>query len=424
MIRIDFFRPAAAALARHAGFVALVMLSCGLAAGPCRAAGNPPAIGSLVGVDGAGNPKLDDSGKPTESGGAAVALNGWLAVVLKGDTPTTIDPAKTVLFLDGREITGLKDTRYLANLKALVFHLVRSSDNASAWEPLLASPTFQPRTATLGLWLEKPAAGTSPLPPLIAGENGAPAAFKLVLIPGYWWLGAIVVLLVAAVVGCAALKTNLLKDSLLPQLAPKEQPFSLGRSQMAFWFVLIFAVYIFLYFLMWDYNTITNQSLILMGLSGATAIFAVAIDASKDTPIGAANEKLRAIDLNTYSDVVKLDAEIAQRQAALKDTPAADNATILRLQTEITDRLNKKRTCHEITRPYVSEGWYRDLTTDINGPALHRLQILVWTVTLGGVFLIQTFHTVSMPQFSDTLLALMGVTSAGYLGFKYPEKQN
>jgi len=44
-------------------------------------------------------------------------------------------------------------------------------------------------------------------------------------------------------------------------------------------------------------------------------------------------------------------------------------------------------------------------------------------LALGGVFLIDVYRTLAMPEFSVTLLALMGVTSAGYLGFKFPEKQ-
>jgi hypothetical protein len=221
-----------------------------------------------------------------------------------------------------------------------------------------------------------------------------------------------------------AAKTNILKDALLPQLAPKNQTFSLGRTQMAFWFTLIFAAYVFLFVLIWDYNTLTSQALVLMGLSGATAIFAVAIDASKETPIGTANERLCAIGLHTYGDVLQLDREIEQRQAALKQTDPNNVDAVLKLQTEITDRQNKKRSWREITQPFITEGWYRDVTTDINGPALHRLQIFVWTVTLGVLFLLDVYHTLAMPRFSELQLSLVGVSCAGYLGFKYPERQH
>jgi len=40
------------------------------------------------------------------------------------------------------------------------------------------------------------------------------------------------------------------------------------------------------------------------------------------------------------------------------------------------------------------------------------------------VFIVAVYQDLAMPEFSNTLLALMGVTSAGYLGFKYPERQS
>ena len=401
-----------AAFARVAWLGAAVTLACGLI--------SASAFADTTVIDHLSN--VDDSGKLV-AGDVAVRLDKKLAVVLDKVDPTTIiDPDKAVLFLNGRAINGLKGTQYSSIDKALIFHLVRNSDNADAWLPLLAAPSLTPRSVAVGVWLEKPVA---PQPPPLARADHVQPRFDLILISRWSLLaGAVAVLLVIASVWAGASKTNILKDALLPQLAPEEQTFSLGRSQMAFWFSLIFAAFVFLFFVLWDYNTLTSQSLILMGISGATAIFAVAIDAAKDTPIGIANEKLKAIGLDKYGDVVKLDQEIAQRQAMLQNVPAGDAITALRLQTEITDRLNKKRTGSEITRPFVTKGWYRDLTTDINGPALHRLQVFVWTLAIGVLFVIDVYRNLSLPVFSDTVLALMGITSAGYLGFKYPERQN
>ena len=122
--------------------------------------------------------------------------------------------------------------------------------------------------------------------------------------------------------------------------------------------------------------------------------------------------------------MIQLLYEIKKRTDDLNSTPPPDAATQLRLQTEITDRLIKMRTYEDLTRPFVSQGWFRDMTTDANGPALHRLQVFIWTLVLGGVFVIGIYRDLSMPEFSNTLLALMGITSAGYLGFKYPEQQS
>ncbi|MDB5409027.1 MAG: hypothetical protein JWL84_3939 [Rhodospirillales bacterium] len=384
-----------------------------------QAAAKPATDKFIVGLSG-----IDDrnqlTGDPTKDQVPTLKMSDRLAIVLDGAIPEKFDASKAVLFLNGHKITDLKDSAWLPALHALVFRLSRDSDNAAAWNPVLGSPSFEPRTIAAGLSLDN-----LPASPLIARKDGTLPILKLALIPTGWLFAAIgAVLLVLAVVWAAASKTTILKDSLLPQLPPREQPFSLGRSQMAFWFTVIFAVYVFLFVLLWDYNTLTTQSLVLMGLSGATAIFAVAIDASKETPIGAANDKLRAIGLNTYDDVLRLRQQIADLQAELTAVPAPTPSRILVLQTQIADLQNKLRAWRDITRPFVSTGWYRDLTTDVNGPALHRLQMVVWTVTLGVVLLIEVYRNLSLPEFSATLLGVMGITSAGYLGFKYPEKQS
>jgi hypothetical protein len=362
---------------------------------------------------------VNDSGKLLE-GAPRAGLTDYLAVILKLDRsklngldPKTdpgslIDTGKVVLLLDGRPIYGLNDTRYRADTRALIFHLERTSENADGWQSLLDSPGLTPRGVAVALWPSKPQNG-GPAPAMITAADNVQPTFDLYLMN---WTslscGVVFVLIALVVVLAKARRSGVLKDSLLPQLAPKEQPYSLGRVQMAFWFVLIFASYVFLYILLWDHNTLTSQALMLMGISSATAVFAVAIDQNKDSPIGKVSETLRAMGINTYDDVVKL-----KQQA---DDPATPQATKLDCQTKL-------RTWRDLTGKYKSEGFYRDLVTDVNGPALHRLQVLVWTVALSVVFLIDVYRTLRMPEFSTTLLALMGVTSAGYLGFKYPEKQ-
>jgi hypothetical protein len=63
-----------------------------------------------------------------------------------------------------------------------------------------------------------------------------------------------------------------------------------------------------------------------------------------------------------------------------------------------------------------------DLITDKDGPAVHRLQVVGWTLALGVVFLVGVYRDLSMPEFSPTLLALMAVSGASYVGFKFPEQ--
>jgi hypothetical protein len=199
-----------------------------------------------------------------------------------------------------------------------------------------------------------------------------------------------------------------------------------------------------------------------MGISSATALGSIAIDVMKDSPADVCNRALQALGLKTHDDVRKLDEDIAARERGLatlaqsldlerkeaeaaalmsqlapSDEDLADRAealatevaaterTIAAYGLEIQDRENIKRTFEQKVKPFVSEGLLKDLTTDLNGVALHRLQALVWTLALGVVFVIAVYRDWAMPaDFSPTLLALMGISGAGYVGFKYPERNN
>jgi len=70
-----------------------------------------------------------------------------------------------------------------------------------------------------------------------------------------------------------------------------------------------------------------------------------------------------------------------------------------------------------------SHGFWRDLVTDERGAvALDRFQIVAWTAILGFVFIQSVIWDLSMPEFSATTLALMGISSGTYIGFKLPTK--
>jgi hypothetical protein len=45
---------------------------------------------------------------------------------------------------------------------------------------------------------------------------------------------------------------------------------------------------------------------------------------------------------------------------------------------------------------------------------------MTWILILGVVFVFCVFRQLTMPKFDATLLALMGISSGTYLGFKWP----
>ena len=378
-----------------------------------------------------------------------------------------LDVADYALFLDGREVEGLEGTIYNSSAHRFEFQLTRNDHNKPLWKQLLGSPKHPYRQVTVALGVRHKDKTTQPT---IEGI-GKSATFQLrIFSPLWFWIAVGAVVAVFVLVIGNARTTTTLRDALLPQLPPQEQPYSLGRCQMAFWFVLVFASFVFLYVLLWDYDTVSTQAVALMGISSATALAAVAVDIVKDSPADAANRALQALGINAYADVLRMREEIvfrqpqvppAQAKAAstkttadqaktVSDSVAANaNATqaqkenaakaakdakdladaaerdLKALQAEIQDRQIALRTYDDKSGPFRSESWFKDITTDLNGPTVHRLQVVFWTAALGGVFLVGVYRDLSMPpDFSATLLALMGLSGAGYVGFKYPEKNN
>ena len=64
-----------------------------------------------------------------------------------------------------------------------------------------------------------------------------------------------------------------------------------------------------------------------------------------------------------------------------------------------------------------------DLLGDNYLISFHRFQIFLWTLVLGVIFVSTVFHDLAMPEFSPTLLGIMGISGGTYLGFKLPEQR-
>jgi len=66
----------------------------------------------------------------------------------------------------------------------------------------------------------------------------------------------------------------------------------------------------------------------------------------------------------------------------------------------------------------ASRGFFQDLISESGEPEVSRLQLLVWNGILGVIFLWQSIFQWSMPEFDATLMTLLGISSAAYVGFK------
>jgi hypothetical protein len=183
---------------------------------------------------------------------------------------------------------------------------------------------------------------------------------------------------VAAVLGVGffmvARRTGALRDKEPPpideggrqaDIAPTERAYSLSRTQIAVWTLLVVYAYLFIWFITGEYNTeIPRTILAILGISAGTYATAAGIDKGKEQGAG------------------------------------GQGTTVAK-----------------------TEGIFPDLLSTDAGASLHRVQFGLWSIVFMIVFIVTVYDTLAMPQFGASLLGLMGISSATYAGMKLPEKK-
>jgi hypothetical protein len=353
-----------------------------------------------------------------------VEVNGLPAAVEKDG----LNPRSFVLYLNGRPLQGVTALPIESN--KLAFQLKRTDESRDAWSTLLGRPSFQNHVRPVTVSVGEPGKQS------VAFENPAkPSQMNLRVYHPWWAIGSLVVLVLLVIFFIYKAKTsNIIRDSNPPQPpAGEKKPYSLALTQAAWWFFLVIGSFIFIYLITGDYNTITEQALVLMGIGIGTALGASMIDATKRDTSGNELSALRPRQAALAAEVAALrakEAELTARigaaaapnpgdQQALRDTQVA----LSEKQTTLEETTKKIQEAEAGLSSPVSENFKNDLFTDANGLSLHRFQMAIWTVVLGVLFLIGVYKELAMPEFSTTMLALMGISAGTYLGFKIPEKQ-
>ena len=322
-----------------------------------------------------------------------------------------LNPHDLVLYLNGQALKGLKVVGIEGiNRNWLAFDLQRTQDSDPVWRALLGSPGWKDNYREVSVSVGLPDKGA--IPQSVA--NYRPVIY-LRLYNRWWAVGSIIFMIVVlGLFVTMAIVGNVIRDSEPPDPPPgAKKPYSLALTQAAWWFFLVVGSFAFIYLITGDYNTMTSQALLLMGIGTGTALGAFMVNATKRNT---ADTELSAL----LPQRATLDAEVKQlAAAATPDTVAlaAKQAQLAELDKKIAEAKSG------LSQP-VSEGFRKDLLTDVNGIALHRFQMVIWTIVLGVVFFIDVYRDLAMPEFSATLLALMGISAGTYLGFKIPERQS
>jgi len=315
------------------------------------------------------------------------------------------DLCKAVLYLSDRQLKGLYPRNCHANDR-LQFDLKRTDQLKDAWAAILGAPDGLTRNVTVAVGFEDGS--------ILA--SGGSVEFTIIRTDWVFWILFLLFLLAVGLFFFLAIRSEILRDEGPPPQGSERRTFSLGRCQMAFWFFVVLAAYLLIWIMTGDRDTLSSSALALFGISSATALGAVAIDASKRT---AARSQLQVLQWEKDS-LTDLIAKITAKGPQASDDEKRELAEKKERLSQVNVSVAQASASIALMK---SEGLLNDILTDENGISLHRFQIMVWTILLGFIFCISVYNTLAMPEFSGTLLALMGISNGTYIGFKVPERQ-
>jgi hypothetical protein len=331
------------------------------------------------------------------------------------------DPSKLVPYLNGRAIRGNYPEEIHASKNHLHFHLRITPENKATWVDLLGEPPGTQRPVAFSVGPENQA----PFDSVFDQSNRLPLT---VISPWYGVIALLVVLLTLILFLWLSRTTNLIREP-GPCPAPgKLRPYNLGRTQMAFWFFLIYVSYLVIWLVTDALDTITPSLLGLMGISAGTALGEALIDSGKDTTREGQLQDLTAEKQSIEQSIPQLQTQLASANAntaTVADTTNRDslNKQLQDNQTRLAQVNLQIPSLTPTASAGVSKGFIPDILSDSNGYSFHRFQIFAWTIVLGIIFVSSVYNNLTMPEFSTTLLGLMGISSGTYIGFKFPEKK-
>jgi hypothetical protein len=183
------------------------------------------------------------------------------------------------------------------------------------------------------------------------------------------YLVVIIICLASLLMLVIMFMTDILLD---PSTVAAARPYSLARTQLALWTLIIFCSLVYVWgsrnYLLDSSITLGETALVLLAISSAVTILGKMID-------------------------------------------GADMQNVIRGRS------------HGRHQDSGRQGFLWDILSDENGISIHRLQNVLFTILLMISFIAAVWQTGEMPEFDRTLLVLAGVSSATYLGVKMNENR-
>ena len=192
------------------------------------------------------------------------------------------------------------------------------------------------------------------------------------------------------------------------------------------------ASYFFLWIVTGDMDTLNTSVLALIGISAGTALGSAFVDAAKPVPSGSSGNQpivdVTRPHLEVLAELKRLRADTQKELEALQKARTLISSSDKQVlddneqqQNEVRERLANYRWQSAYFAWPTWRGVMYDLLAENNQISFHRFQIFVWTLILGIIFVVNVYNELAMPEFSATLLGLLGVSAGTYIGFKLPE---
>lgn len=345
---------------------------------------------------------------------------------LQAQARATRPERNIVLFLDDMPV--LKGTAYpptdpnpagdpkVTTLKFTLRPTYKPEEGArDVWTAVLGSPSLsEAKTVRVSVGVEDQYA----VPAVAERVN----EIKLDVVPGGWFAFWFFVfgLLVAGFL-LMAWKTDLLRDAVPPPGGDARRPFSLARTQAAWWFFLVLAAYLFIGIITGDFLTsITATALGLLGISAGTTLGSAFVDAGKtQSPDVQAQEAKARTALDTEVGQLTKDVDTLSQEITNLPARTINPAKSAQLAAKKAELETKKSQLRKLNN--VSENPLRDILSDARGVSFHRFQMVGWSLVLGIIFVVQVYRVLAMPKFDSTLLTLLGISAGTFVGLKIPE---
>lgn len=289
-----------------------------------------------------------------------------------------------VLWISGICYPNMKPLCFNDKDSAFIFRMYYDTSAASGWRLLYAWPAYQKFRHTLDISIGTKKRHFNNLEAAkiviftssrLMFYTGYTLFILLLIFIFYYCKGALKDTSLLALNGAIITDEIISRDLAISQgkIMRKDIPVSLARFQFLFWLLIIFYGIIHIWAITDTLAQPSGTVLLLLGISGGTLFIGRFID----------------------------------NEAPAAATPALTPA-------QVAEKFYNSG--------LLSRNFLMDIMNDGKGISLHRLQLFIFTVFLGMVFTWQMLYSLALPQFSESMLALMGISSTTYAGIKTLEK--